>query len=307
MGAPVDPLKSDKFISAATEYIKPLKGTHIFDSIVRDYRQKTELEDAGYGPWLRDVLAYLMQEYRLPGKRILDLGCGTGELTVRMRSLGYESYGFDLHKQHIELARILAQENGFSANMFVLGGQNGNQTDALPFNDKTFDVVTLFSVLEHLSDPVLQVLLPEIHRVCRGVAFVLVPNRLKVFDDHTGLRLLPWMPRPLAVAYLKTRGRKHQYYISADSTWDVYFRTFGRISSIIKRAAFGIEFIPDELVYPPLSAVPPIARLGKTFALFGKRTFVGLQLSWLLKFRRNYPRQALYPYLNMAWFPRKTD
>lgn len=195
----IRPLKADRFLKNALEYIQPFKGTYIYDAKVRDYREKTDQINAGYGEWLKKMLNFIIENYNLDkNSRILDIGCGTGELTVRIKSLGYDVYGIDIHREHLELAKILAVENGLNEGMFIL-----NNLNKLSFEDYSFDIITMFSVLEHLDNYALTWLLPELRRVCRKLVYILVPNRLKAIDDHTGLKLVPWMPRQLAVNYVK--------------------------------------------------------------------------------------------------------
>jgi SAM-dependent methyltransferase len=305
MGETVQPLKAEKFLKAAMEYLAPWRGMHIYDAKVKDYLEKTEMTEAGYGRWLRDAFDYLSDRYKLAGNRVLDFGCGTGELTVRMRTLGYEAYGFDRHEGHMRLARILAQENNIPDEAFILSRPEAGAGGELPFEDNSFDIVTLFSVLEHLSDSTLRRLLPDLHRVSRGVIYVLVPNRVRTVDDHTGLELVSLMPRRLALAYLRLRGREHQYGISEDGTWDVYYRSFGAIISVFRRAGFHAELVPDGLIYPPLDMVSPPKRIGKHLRLAGKTFLVGVPTRMLV--RRKHPEHASFPYLNMVFVPQKAD
>jgi 2-polyprenyl-3-methyl-5-hydroxy-6-metoxy-1,4-benzoquinol methylase len=299
----IRPLKAEKFLRAALEYMRPWKGSYIYDAKVRDYMEKTEAIDAGYGRWMNRLLGHLSETYRLPGNRALDFGCGTGELTVRMRSLNYEAYGLDLHEGHINLARILAAENGVPSTAFILSTEAPGIGGKLPFEDNSFDIVMLLSVLEHMSDAALSAALPEIHRICRGVVYVLVPNRLKTVDDHTDLKGVCWMPRWLAAAYVKMRGGRYRYHISADGSWDVYYRTCGRIVNLARRHGFRVDWPPDELVFPPLNVAPPVTRLGKHFKVAGKTIFVGLPLPCNTMIRQGRPKQTFFAYLNMILVP----
>ncbi|BER91390.1 methyltransferase domain-containing protein [Atrimonas thermophila] len=301
MAYKIQPLKAERFLEIALEYMKPFEGTYIYNAVVRDFKEKTDLVDVGYGKWLKQVLEFITQRYNFKSKRILDFGCGTGELTVRMRCLGYEAFGIDIHEEHLELAKVLAEENGLDKEMFILN----NLPKELPFGDASFDVVTMFSVLEHLDDSTLSWLLPELKRICSGVVYILVPNRLKPTDDHTGLRFVPWMPRWLAVNYIKLRGRKHRYFISRDTSWDVYYRSFFRIVSLFRRYGFILNFPPDEVIYPPLDKAPPITRIGKWVRVGAKRIFVGIPLPVKLMVNLGYPEQALYPYLNLIFIPQR--
>lgn len=277
--------------------LEPLRGAFIYAPIARDYRLKTEQEDGGYGRWLAGLFAYLKQRTGTSDPRVLDFGCGTGELSVLMRSLGLNVTGIDVHEKHLELARLLAEENGFDPAMFV-----ENRSAALPFRDNSFDVVTMFVVLEHLDDALLEGLLPELKRVCRGAIFVLVPNKFALVDDHTGLRLVPWMPRAMAAAYVRLHGNKRRYSISAGGKWDVQYRGVKSILRRFARHGFRGEFVPDELVFPPLEVAPPIHRLGKTINLGGRSIFVGLPLP-VKRLQRFWPKQAFYPYLNLVFWP----
>jgi SAM-dependent methyltransferase len=294
-------LKADRFLVAALAHLEPLKGKYIYDPIVQDYHRKTEQVDGGYARWLGTVLPYLVARYNLPKQpRILDFGCGTGELTVLMNVLGFSAIGIDVHDEHLALARLLAEENGLPASTFVLSEGPGR----LPFSDASFDVVTMLVVLEHLSDDVLEWLLPELHRICTGVVYVLVPNKLQTRDDHTGLRFVPWLPRTLAAWYIRLRGERYRYAISKDSSWDVHYRFFGRIVRSFQRVGLRLELPPDELLFPPLSEAPPINRVGVSVSLFGRKFGVHVPLPVRAMARFGVPAQAFYPYLNLLFVHR---
>lgn len=296
----IQPIKSKKFLKVALEFIEPYKGTCVYHDIVRDYMEKTGQINDEYGRWLQHLLKYLIQHYNLKEPPcILDFGCGMGELTVQMNSLGFQATGIDVHEKHLALARILAKENDLPETTFVL-----NKGNILPFDDNRFDIITIFSVLEHLSDNTLLWLLPELNRICNGVIYVLVPNKLKPVDDHTRLRFVPWMPRWLATLYVKIRGHKHQYFYSDGGSWDVYYRSFGRIVSLFKQHSFNLDSPPDSAVYPSLKKTHPIFRIGKNLRLGRRTIFVGLPLSWKMMTKLGYPKEAFYPYLNLIFIPK---
>jgi demethylmenaquinone methyltransferase/2-methoxy-6-polyprenyl-1,4-benzoquinol methylase len=105
----------------------------------------------------------------LDGRRVLDLACGTGDLTFAAADQGANVTGLDLTPRMIELAR--EKPAGHRAG-FVVGDMM-----ALPFPDASFDVVTTGYGLRNV--PVLQTAIAEIHRVLApgGVLLSLDFNR----------------------------------------------------------------------------------------------------------------------------------
>lgn len=302
MSSNIRPLRAEKFLKAALEYMEPFRGTYIYDAIIRDFIQKTGQADAGYGQWLKQMLEFVTQKYNLRKRsKILDFGCGTGELTVQMRCLGYEAYGLDMHQKHLELAKILAKENGLPEDIFVL-----NKSKYLPFDNNSFDIITMFSVLEHLNNNTLKWLLPELKRICSGVVYVLAPNRLKITDDHTGLHFVPFLPHWLAALYVKSRGRKYRYFISESGTWDVYYRSYSCIVSLFKKYGFKVIFPPYEVIFPPLEQqCPLISEIDGNLRLGTKRLFIKIPLPYRMIMKLGYPKQAFYPYLNLIFIPER--
>jgi len=297
----LNPIKADRFLEAVRTTLAPAAGTYIYDACIRNYLEKFSPKDSsGYVRWLSRLLPYLVERFELSGKKTLDLGCGTGELTVLMKLMGFDAIGLDVHQQDVLLAKLLAEENGLSPEMFVWS-DNGK----LPFESNEFDIVTMISVLEHLDDHALAGLVPELARVCGGVVFVQAPNKLSVTDDHTGLNFVPWMPHWLAKRYVAARGNKYKYSISASGSWDVHFRNFDESIS-----QFGGYF--DYTVPPPACSYPEpsddhlITRVGKNFQISSKRIFVGVPLPWRrIRMNRGYPKEAYYPYLNLMFTPKR--
>jgi len=79
-------------------------------------------------------------------RRILNAGCGSGELSLRLAALGHEVMGIDLEPAHIDLARANAAAHpGLSCRFAV-----SSIEDYRP--DTTFDCVVSTDVLEHIDD-----------------------------------------------------------------------------------------------------------------------------------------------------------
>jgi len=294
----LNPLKAEQFLEAVKTRLAPAEGTYIYEACIRNYLEKTSPNDSsGYVQWLRELLPYLSREASVQRGKVLDLGCGTGELTVLMNLIGFDSTGVDVHEQDIRLAKMLARENGLSENMFVYG----DGEDRLPFADDSFDIVTMISVLEHTTDQTLQRLVPELARICRGVVFVQAPNKLSISDDHTGLKFVPWMPHWLARHYVAARGDRYRYYISASGSWDVHYRNFEETIATFQDH-FDYAFSPDACCFPKQREDDLLLKIGKTLHFSNRNVFVGVPLPWRrIRMKMGYPKEAYYPYINLIF------
>lgn len=292
-----------RFLEAVERDLEPLRGTHIHAAALRDHRLKLGLDGQEYVTWLRALLPWLQEQAgQSRPLRILDVGCGTGELTVLMGRLGHEAWGADVHAEHLALARTLADENGVPPLRFV-----HTAGAALPFADRSMDVAHLHVVLEHVPDEVLPALLRELRRVVRHGVHVIVPNRLQWIDDHTGLKGVPLLPRPLGEWWVRRRAGDRAYGISAEGRWDVQYRAFPRIRRLAAQAGFQVRFPPDATVYPPAGseAQLPLHRFHSVSPSRPKRwVWRGIGLAILAWARlRSVPPEGLRQYLNLYLEP----
>lgn len=117
-------------------------------------------------------LEFLRRYATLDGRRILDIGCGIGTYMRAFRRFSDDVYGVDVDVQRVH-------EGGRSVpNLMLAVGER------LPFADRTFDVVLLNEVIEHVADDALT--LAEACRVVRpgGYIFIYAPNRFYPFETH---------------------------------------------------------------------------------------------------------------------------
>jgi ubiquinone/menaquinone biosynthesis C-methylase UbiE len=80
-------------------------------------------------------------------QKVLDIGCGTGFLTLKIASLGYDCRGVDLSSGMMEIARKKAEDQGFG-----IAFSEGNLVN-LQIEGNSVDVITNRSVLWTLFEP----------------------------------------------------------------------------------------------------------------------------------------------------------
>jgi SAM-dependent methyltransferase len=139
------------------------------------------------------------------GGSVLDVGCASGAFLTAMRSKGWTVAGIDTSEQAHSLARSLP---GAEIKLGVLGPDD--------FAPASFDAVTLWSVLEHLHDPLAT--LRTVRRLLKpeGRLFLVLPNyrafermlfRTRWFALELPRHLYHFSPKPLA-AMLERAGFK---------------------------------------------------------------------------------------------------
>lgn len=146
-----------------------------------------------------EASAAFLLPYLDPGMRLLDCGCGPGNITVDLALLVApgQVVGIDLSNTEIAAGRALARARG-------VGNVHFERADVyqLPLADASFDVTYAHSVLEHLSDPLAA--LKQMRRVLRpgGLAGIADPAWHRTLRYPTNSWLEMWdRLRPRAVEH----------------------------------------------------------------------------------------------------------
>lgn len=118
--------------------------------------------------WAEHIARYAFAARFAAGKRVLDIGCGTGYGTAELAKLAASATGIDLSNEAVAYAR-----EHFPGPTFLEA-----PAQKLPFSEAAFDLVTAFEVIEHLED--WAKLLAEASRVLtpEGLLLVSTPNTL---------------------------------------------------------------------------------------------------------------------------------
>lgn len=124
------------------------------ESVLRSHRNRTVENSAAY------LLAHLRD-----ADRMLDVGAGAGTITVDFAGRLAHVTATEITVEALDLARAEASGHHVDNIDFVVA-----DVHALPFGDRTFDVVHAHQVLQHVADPVQA--LREMGRVSRRLVAV---------------------------------------------------------------------------------------------------------------------------------------
>jgi demethylmenaquinone methyltransferase/2-methoxy-6-polyprenyl-1,4-benzoquinol methylase/phosphoethanolamine N-methyltransferase len=116
-----------------------------------------------------------------PGDTVLDVGCGTGDLTMaakRRAGSNGSAYGIDASPEMIETARAKASARGIGVDFRV------EVIEALPFADNTFDVVLSSLMMHHLPDDVKLRGMSEVYRILKPGGRLLVIDLMRPMSVH---------------------------------------------------------------------------------------------------------------------------
>ncbi len=86
--------------------------------------------------------SFAIPQYQKNGK-VLDLGCGTGDILVLLKNLGWDVYGIDIDKNATQIAKERGLKNV----------QVGTYKAVESYPDNYFDAIRLYHVIEHVDDP----------------------------------------------------------------------------------------------------------------------------------------------------------
>jgi 2-polyprenyl-3-methyl-5-hydroxy-6-metoxy-1,4-benzoquinol methylase len=192
-------------------------------------------------PWFRDRRGKAIERFLSRGK-ILDVGCGRGILPALMRDRGWDAHGLEFSETAAQHARQLGIP------VFV-----GSFLES-PYDDKSFDAIVLWHVLEHVPDPLAT--LERARQVLRpgGLLVIAVPNFESLQARFSGRHWfhldVPRHYHHFGLSILNRTLKSAGFSILDVSHLSLEYNPYGWIQSIFNRIGFRFNLLYDLLKNP---------------------------------------------------------
>lgn len=167
---------------------------HLYSVLRKNSRaasRPTDLNDA--------CINFMLKNIDPSAKTVIDIGCGNGYFLRRVAELGkYELHACDV-MQHVDLGAGITYHQGL--------------IEALPFPDKSFDVVTCHHTIEHITN--LQPAIAELKRIARKQIMIVTPRQRYYYytlDEHVNFFQMQGELENLI-------GVKHHQCLNLDGDW----------------------------------------------------------------------------------------
>ncbi len=167
--------------ACGTEFIHQQKFSPAYFQAIEDFRYTTEPEIFSFA-----------QFTRFHGKKVLEVGVGSGTDFLQWARAGAVCYGIDLTEEAVAHTRHRLELHGLMAEEVKVG-----DAEAIPYFDNSFDLTYSWGVIHHSPDTYKS--LAEIVRVTKpgGTIKLMVYNRSSLFAfysylKHSLLRGKPW-------------------------------------------------------------------------------------------------------------------
>ena len=142
----------------------------------------------------RDVRAIARRLGPLEGKCVLDIGCGTGSLSLLFLEEGFAVLGLDLAPSMLDRLRAKAEQRGLAERL---------RTSAVPADEfladdgESFDAIAFSATLHHVPDYVHSLRLAAGRLAPGGLVYIILEPSLKSRVGRAA-KALEWLDRSLA-------------------------------------------------------------------------------------------------------------
>lgn len=171
------------------------------------------------GKYYDDVHPDINQFVRLlnqqDGRRVLDLGSGSGRHTVHLAKLGFQISSLDISPTGVNTTQSWLKQERLTAIV-----KQGDITNPLPYPDNYFDGVISTQVIHHAERNTVYQIIDEITRVLKpgGVIFVSVPLFRGYSRKHPGWTMDKLAERTYLPLDGQEKGMIHYFFTEEEFT-----------------------------------------------------------------------------------------
>lgn len=146
-----------------------------YESLAQVY-DKIMREDVDYKDWA-EYTSELLLENGCPKEKLLDLGCGTGGITLEMSRLGWQMSGVDLSAEMLDEARAKFAGENLSIDLYQ------QDITELSLTNKFAGAMATFDTFNYIVERV------KLVQALKNIHQCLAENGILVFDYNTRFKL----------------------------------------------------------------------------------------------------------------------
>ena len=231
--------------------------SYIYMKILERHPEKYDSRIGSHSIKIRDEI---ISQHVKPDIKMLDLGCGTGELVEKSALVGADVSGLDISEKMLDVAKKRINKLNLKNKVNLYHSESGTSEIDILFKDNSFDLVTSTFLISELYDEELIWVLEEIRRILKPsgtlvIAGEVVPNKLlkKI------LYFLFWLPIAFVTYIIAQTGTKPVKHLSekindagfkiSNKKYSSFFESFVIISAekdnTYKNKETSCHFIPE--------------------------------------------------------------
>lgn len=210
-------------------------------------------------------------------QKVLDVGCGFGDLVFAFAPFVKEAVGIDMDKGFIDVCDMKKKFYSAENTKFI-----HSKSEKIPFEGESFDLVMSKTVLEHVEN--VSEAIKEQARVAKigGQVYVECPNYMWIKEGHYGVFMLPLMPKWLFRIWLRILGKNPSFLNH------IKYVTPGKITKAMKKNGLVVRNISLEIIRDVFRGKDSSRALSKAFRWL-KWTGLGVVFYYILKWTQFYP------------------
>ncbi len=207
-----------------------------------------------------------------PGMKVLDVGCGRGEILRHCAERGAYAYGIDYAPVAVELSHevigAMSPEDAARTGVMLADAKK------LPFADKSFDRVLMFDVVEHLHPWELHEAMLEVRRVLKDDGRFIVHTAPNVWYDRYAYPIVRQFRRLMGQGHLYPKDPR-QFGVAVNEHVHVNEQSLWSMKRALREAGFEGKVWLDS---PPQNRQEPFI-----LTLLRKLAFETVPLRWFFE------------------------